>query len=150
VFAKLLTRLFGPKVTPPDATAVNTALAPAPSEEDDLDALITRAADTRARDDHERVLAALEGKELFLSLARNAEGRTTMRTASLESGLKPVILYTASDHPDLVKPMGGIVWEEALRMVAKLPDTAGLLLQSRSTGWIAIDKRGAAAILARQ
>ncbi len=144
MFAKLFAKLFGRKDPLPLADA-----PPAAPVIDDLDALITRAADTHARDDRERVLAALKGRKLFVNLGRDAEGRMTMRSASLDSGLKPVILYAAEDHPDLVKPFGGIAWDEALAMVEKLPDTAGLLLQSRGTGWIAIDKKGAATILKR-
>lgn len=149
MFKKLFGKLFGAKAAGPDAPQSAPASVPAPPAEDELDALIARAADTHARDDRERVLAALKGRKLFMNLNRDAEGRMTMRSATLDGGLTPVILYATEDHPDLAKPTGAIVWEVALGMVGEMPENAGLLLQSRGTGWIAIDKKGAAAILAR-
>ncbi len=144
-FAKLFENLFG-KRKAPVATAAQPSAVPAP---DDLETLIGRAADTLTSADQQRALDALQGVTLYINLHRDAEGRTRMPSAAIGNGIQAIVLYIAPDHPELVKPFGSLLWEKALDMVGTMPENAGLLVQSRGTGWIAIDRKGATAIRAQ-
>jgi hypothetical protein len=117
-----------------------------------IDFLIRDIADHQRPEDYAEFFRLLPELQLFLPIVGSlpagiprgdpiviqAGTEINVRTASVQ-GLECVLVFTSSDHPNLGADHAGIEGREALRMVMRMP-MVGLLVQSRGTGWVGLDR----------
>ena len=93
-----------------------------------VETLIAEAARTNAPEDYDALFFALSGARVFFNLGpvEGVEGGGAPASASLFA-VGPcqhaVQFFASQDNRQLRRPFAGIVWEEALEMVAR--DSAG-------------------------
>lgn len=126
----------------------------------DVDSLIRDIADHQRPDDYSEFFRLLPELQLFLPLASplpesipqgesiviSAGTEIRARTASVQ-GLECVVVFTSADHPNLGNDYAGVDGREALRMVGRIPNIGGLLVQSTGTGWVGLDRQKVAHVL---
>ena len=131
---------------------------PKPSR--DVDSLIKDIADHQRDKDYSELFTRLPTLRLFLPLAAplppdlppgkalevGPELTVQCRTTSVQ-GMDCVLTFTSATHPELGPHYAEIEGHEALAMVLKT-SVSGLLIQSSGTGWIGLDKKKIAHVLA--
>jgi hypothetical protein len=105
-----------------------------------IDALIAEAARTNAPEDYGSLFSALAGTETFLNLEHELAGAVSTPVFAVGSCQHAVLLFTSNDHPRLRRPFAGIVWERALEMTDRMPIADGLIVQSKGSAWVGLNK----------
>jgi len=115
--------------------------------------LVSKAADTKATEDYDRLFVSLSGAELFFNInsTPDTNSGTPMPVSTplvdIGHGQKAVVLFTSKDNANLNKNFGGIEWKRALEMLLKMPQADGLILQNNESAWVGIDKQKATVLL---
>jgi hypothetical protein len=105
----------------------------------DIERLIAAAAQENTPDAYARLLERMNGREVFFNLSPGEEMRTPLVVVG--PGLRALPLFSSREHPRLrQEKFGGMPWERALEMVARMPDAQGLVLSNLEDRWIAMDK----------
>jgi len=103
----------------------------------DLNGLITKAANSQASEDYEFFFQNAREKEFYFEATREGN-ETTIPTALIGEDLEAVVFYVNPKDSKLSETYAGILWEEGLEMVVKMSKSLGLVIQSTGTAWIAI------------
>ncbi|HEX7688789.1 MAG TPA: SseB family protein [Burkholderiaceae bacterium] len=105
----------------------------------DIERAIADAAQANMPAARARLLERLRGKEVFFNLSPGEEMRTPL--VAVGPGLRALPLFSSREHPRLrQEKFGGMPWERALEMVARMPDAQGLVLSNLEDRWVAMDK----------
>jgi hypothetical protein len=104
------------------------------------------------RENNEDFLSDFAETELYFSivsehknipvgpLTTNLETSIKIRAVNLE-GLKMALFFTSKGDSRLSSPFGGIKLTNAVKMVLKMPDIDGMLVQSDAEAWIAAENK---------
>ena len=118
--------------------------------ETNIEILITQAATSNSREDHDALYEALRGHDVFFNTKFNGEGKAiSSPLLRLPSGQRAMMLYTSQDNERLVRPFGGGPWEKALGLMVNMEQADGVILSNRQLDSVSIDKSSAKQILKR-
>ncbi|HVY20035.1 MAG TPA: SseB family protein [Bauldia sp.] len=118
----------------------------------DLSQLIDTAADSKTEADYEAVFSALKGRQVFVNVLKDEavpDADVRMPVMTIGDNFRVVGLYTSLEAAQAQGAVAGILWEDALAMVGKIPDVNGLAVHNGKDSWFAIDKAAAAIVLAK-
>lgn len=124
------------------SNAIGDALQPAHDQAVDAEVLISRIVGSAAAGSVSAIIAALQGRELFLDMSciEREDGQRSMNSFLIEP-LGPVVrAYTSRLRPGI--KYGGIRWNALSDMVRKLPEIKGVQVMNNSDDWIVIDRKG--------
>jgi hypothetical protein len=110
-----------------------------------IETLIAQAASTNAPEDYDALFFALSGTHVFFNLEAVGEGPESGAPASASLFAvgpcqRAVRFFASRNNRHLRRPFAGIVWEEALEMIANIPQADGLVIQSNAAGWVGVNK----------
>ncbi|PXF30702.1 hypothetical protein WH50_13995 [Pokkaliibacter plantistimulans] len=103
---------------------------------------INVASTTKLDSDYNELFELLKGKELYFNFIKPEKNNEPLRVPLARVGekIRAVVFFTKRENKKLEKSHGGIVWEKALEMVAKMDDADGLIIENSERAWIAINK----------
>jgi hypothetical protein len=110
-----------------------------------IDVIIEQASSSKSDEDYQSFFNSIRRKELFFNLSnsdeiKNSNDEIKVPTVSVGENLNAVVFYTSPSDGRLGDKYAGIVWEKGLEMVSKMPSANGVIIQSESDAWIAIEK----------
>lgn len=111
---------------------------------DYLDASVKIANESGSPSDYGALFSALLGEELFFSTSEDGQSALLIPVGDDQKAIR---LFTSRSAPLLGETYAGIKWEDALRMVTKMPEVSGLIVQNSGDQWIAIDEDAVKALL---
>ncbi len=122
-----------------------------------IDLLLTQAARSNREDDTEVLFKALSGQEVFFWINTETQtdhisGKETAKPVSapllrLPNGEHALVLYTSKEDPQLQKPIGGVAFERATRIMLNMKAADGLLVVDDKGDTIAVSRGNAPNIL---
>jgi len=118
-----------------------------------IDDLIRDVADHQKLGDYSELLARLPALTLYLKVLGKlpdhipreqlykvkSEDQISISVVSVKD-LALALFFTSPDDPRLEANYAAIDGREAARMTLRVPDIDGLVVQSRGTGWVGLDR----------
>jgi hypothetical protein len=117
----------------------------------EINALISKAVETKLKADYDAVYAAMKEAEVFFNVKPEfPDGTGRMETATIEAapGFTAIVFFISKTHPNIQAPFAGITWKKAMEMVMKTPNVDGLVIQGGDSAWIGLNKNYMRTLLA--
>ncbi|TQV84060.1 hypothetical protein FKG94_05180 [Exilibacterium tricleocarpae] len=119
---------------------------PSPEASESVEDLVDRAAETKKKQDIDKLFAGLAASELYLKMA--PEDHEKIAVVKVNESLTAFVLYTSQEDERLTTTYGATVWESALEMLLHLEAVGAILIQSSSTdAYVCVTKEKARALL---
>jgi hypothetical protein len=110
----------------------------------ELETLVSDAARIGTSTAHDRLLQAMRGRTVYFNATPGQDGAPAQVATFEAAGRRGVDAVSSRRHPDLRPRFGGMPWERALEMAAKMPALDGLFLRNEANDWIFVDRASAA------
>ena len=109
------------------------------SDFNNIELLISEAAATKSDSDYQTFFKAAKDVEFFFNY-NEENGVMTIPLVDVGNNHRALVFYTSKETAEKSGNLAGIVWEQGLEMIVKMPNANGLIVQNSSSSWIAINK----------